>query len=61
MGLASPVPAPDWKIDPAGPIKIDENLTPPRLQWLVGTLADLISATDPFTQTYFGDFISRRS
>ena len=46
-------PAPDWKIDPAAPIKIDENLTPPRLQWLVSALADLVSAADPFTRKYF--------
>jgi hypothetical protein len=48
------VPAPDWKIDPAGSIKIEENLTPTRLQWLVGTLADLVLAADPFTRRYFG-------
>ena len=53
FGSTSPAPAPDWKIDSAGSIKIDENLTPPRLQWLVGTLADLVSAADPFTQKYF--------
>jgi hypothetical protein len=53
MNPNSRAPAPDWKIDPAGPIKIDENLTPPRLQWLVSTLADLVSAADPFTRKYF--------
>jgi hypothetical protein len=54
MNPNSRAPAPDWKIDPAGPIKIDENLTPPRLQWLVCTLSDLVLAADPFTRKYFG-------
>jgi hypothetical protein len=58
MNPNSRAPAPDWKIDPAGPIKIDENLTPLRLQWLVATLADLVSAADPFTRKYFGGSMS---
>jgi hypothetical protein len=56
FGSIAHAPAPDWKIDRAGSIKIDESLTPSRLQWLVGTLADLVSAADPFSRRYFRGF-----
>jgi hypothetical protein len=47
-----PDPAADWKIDPTGNLKIDVNLMPPRLDWLIGTLAGLVVAVDRFTQNY---------
>ncbi len=53
VGLSSPNPAADWKIDSSGSVKIDVNLTPPRLSWLVSSLNDLIVAADEFTQKHF--------
>jgi hypothetical protein len=38
VGQSSPDPAADWKIDWSGSVKIDVNLTPPRLSWLVAFL-----------------------
>ena len=51
----SPVPDPpaEWKIDSNRTIPIDEHLTPPRLTWLVDTLAKLVVAVDEFTQRHF--------
>jgi hypothetical protein len=53
FGSAQPDPAADWKIDLGSNLKIDPNLTPPRLSWLLSTLADLVVAADQFTQKYF--------
>jgi hypothetical protein len=53
VGSSTPDPAADWKMDPAGSLKIDVNLTPPRLGWLVQTLSGLVVAADNFTQKYF--------
>jgi len=53
FGSSSPDPAADWKVDPTGNLKIDVNLTPPRLKWLVTSLADLVVAADHFTQQHF--------
>ena len=53
FGSSVPDPAADWKIDPAGGLKIDANLTPPRLTWLVHTLTDLVVAADTFTRKHF--------
>ena len=50
---SAPEPAADWKMDPAGSLKIDANLTPPRLAWLVQTLSGLVMAADAFTQKRF--------
>lgn len=55
VGTSSPNLAADWKIDPAGNLKIDAGLTPPRLEWLATTLADLVVAADQFAQKHFGD------
>jgi hypothetical protein len=43
----------DWKIGSAANPKIDANLTPPRLAWLVQTLSGLVVAADTFTQKHF--------
>lgn len=53
VGNPHPDPAADWKIDPAANLKIDVNLTPVRLEWLVNTLTNLVVAADEFTQKYF--------
>jgi hypothetical protein len=53
FGSSVPDPAADWKIDPAGGLKIDANLTPPRLTWLVHTLTDLVVAADTFARKHF--------
>jgi len=53
FGGDSTAPKADWKIDPALAIKIDENLTPSRLTWLVQSLANLIAAADDFTARRF--------
>jgi hypothetical protein len=50
-GSASDKPA-DWRVDTTG-VKIDENLAPPRLAWLVGRLATLLAAADEFTTNHF--------
>lgn len=52
-GSSVPDPAADWKIDPAAGLKIDANLTPSRLAWLLHTLADLVAAADTFTEKHF--------
>ena len=52
-GSSAPDPAADWKIDSAANLKIDANLTPPRLAWLVQTLSGLVTAADTFTQKHF--------
>jgi len=44
--------AADWKM-PGLNAKIDDQLMPPRLDWLVGTLAQLVADTDDFTKKYF--------
>jgi hypothetical protein len=49
----NPPPPSNWKIGEPSRIKIDSNLTPPRLAWLIDTLNDLINAADQFTQKYF--------
>lgn len=51
--------AADWRIDSFGKIKIDVNLTPPRLEWLLKTLAGLVEAADQFTQKHFEGSQSR--
>lgn len=53
FGTSSPDPAAEWKIDPAGNLKIDVNLTRSRLEWLVTTLAGLVVAADQFTKKHF--------
>jgi len=53
IGTSKPDPDPDWKIDLTRSIKIDENLTPPRLNWLISTLANLVSAADQFSKKFF--------
>jgi hypothetical protein len=53
VGQSSPDPAADWKIDSSGGVKIDVNLTPPRLSWLVSSLSNLIVAADEFTKKHF--------
>jgi len=53
IGTRTPNPAADWKIDPAGNLKIDAGLTPPRLTWLITTLTNLVVAADQFTQKHF--------
>lgn len=55
FGTSSPDPAAEWKIDPAGNLKIDADLTPPRLEWLATTLAVLAVAADQFAHKHFGD------
>jgi hypothetical protein len=52
-GSSAPEPAADWNMDPAGSLKIDANLTSPRLAWLVQTLSGLVMAADTFTQKHF--------
>lgn len=49
---ASVPDAADWRINTTG-TKIDVNLTPPRLAWLVGRVAMLLAAADQFTQKHF--------
>lgn len=41
------------KIGSAANLKIDANLTPPRLAWLVHTLSGLVMAADTFAQKHF--------
>jgi len=53
VGGSAPDPAADWKIGSAANLKIDSNLTPPRLAWLVQTLTGLVMAADTFTQQHF--------
>jgi hypothetical protein len=53
VGTRTQPPAADWQIDPGVNLKIDAALTPPRLTWLIATLAKLIVAADQFTQKYF--------
>jgi hypothetical protein len=53
LGSHCPDPAAVWRIDPTANLTIDANLTPPRLDWLVTKLADLVVAADQFPQTYF--------
>ena len=53
VGSSVPDPAADWKIDPAAGLKIDSNLTPPRLTWLVHRVTGLVMAADTFTQKHF--------
>lgn len=53
VGSSAPDPAADWKIGSAENLKIDANLTPPRLAWLVQTLSGLVMAADTFTQQHF--------
>jgi hypothetical protein len=48
-----PGSAADWKIGYAANPKIDPNLTPPRLGWLIQTLSGLVMAADTFTQKHF--------
>jgi hypothetical protein len=52
IGSSTPDPAADWKIGPAGGLKIDASLTPPRLAWLVHTLSGLVVAADTFTRKH---------
>ena len=52
-GGSAPDPAAGWRIDPQGTVKIDVNLTPSRLAWLVGWVAALLAAADQFTQKHF--------
>jgi len=53
FGDASPAdPAAQWKIR-AVQVKIDANLTPLRLRWLLDTFVGLINAVDQFAQKYF--------
>jgi hypothetical protein len=53
IGSSEPDPAADWKMDPAGSLKIDANLTPPRLAWLLQALSGLVMAADTFAQKHF--------
>jgi hypothetical protein len=53
VGSSVPDPAADWQIGSAANLKIDANLTPPRLAWLVHTLSGLVMAADTFAQKHF--------
>ena len=54
FGTSSPPNMPsEWKIDANRTLKIDEDVTTTRLNWLVITLAGLISAADEFATKYF--------
>jgi hypothetical protein len=53
VGSSAPDLAADWKMDPAGSLKIDANLTPPLLGWLGHTLSGLVMTADIFTQKHF--------
>jgi hypothetical protein len=53
VGSSQPDPAADWKIGSSNNVKIDPDLTPPRLVWLVSSLNDLVIAADQFTLKYF--------
>ena len=55
VGGASPAPTAEWKIhlhSNRSNLKIDCNLTPPFLGWLISTLGGLIVAADGFTQAH---------